>query len=47
MTLLALPAFAHALDARQLALAAILVTHHHVDHDSGAPAPGLWKNKLR
>jgi glyoxylase-like metal-dependent hydrolase (beta-lactamase superfamily II) len=47
MTLLAQPAFADVLDARQLALAAILVTHHHVDHDSGDPAPCLWKNKLR
>ena len=47
MTLLAQPAFADALDARQLALAAILVSHHHLDHDSGDPALRLWKNKLR
>jgi glyoxylase-like metal-dependent hydrolase (beta-lactamase superfamily II) len=46
MTLIALPAFA-TLDARHLALATILVTHHPVDHDGSAHALRLRKNPIR
>jgi len=46
MTPLAPPAFA-TLDARHRALAAILVTHHHVDHAGGTDGLRLRKNKFR